>query len=149
MKRFSALLSSALLISVLVSTTAMAQNVLETPLYTIHYNAFNSTAIDADAAKKNGLIRSKFTAMLNIAVFKKQLDGSTIATRSLNRGQVENLLGQQQSLNFVTIEEGSALYYIASFRFADQELMNFSVTLQPDPNKAPIELTLSQKFYID
>jgi hypothetical protein len=138
-----------LFISALLITPAMAENVLETDQYTIHYNAFNSTVIDADAAKKNGLIRSKYSAMINLAVLKKQADGSTIAVRSFNKGSVENLLRQQQSLSFVTIDEGKAIYYIASFRFADQEQMNFAITLQPDPNKAPIKLTLSQKFYVD
>ncbi|EPJ45214.1 MAG: hypothetical protein OFPII_29350 [Osedax symbiont Rs1] len=135
-----------------ISQSASAENVLETPDYIIHYNAFNSTAIDATAAKQNNLIRSKYTGMLNIAVFKKQADDSTVPVKSINRGTVENLLRQQQSLTFKTIVEGSAknraIYYIASFRFADEEQMNFAIELQPDPNQAPIKLTLTQVFYV-
>ncbi|MFT5708978.1 MAG: hypothetical protein ACI9ES_003285, partial [Oceanospirillaceae bacterium] len=131
----------------LLTTNLMAEQVIETEQYLIHYNAFNSTAIDADAATKNQLVRSKFNAMLNIAVLKKNADGTTTPVRSINTGTVENLLGQQQSLKFATIAEGKAIYYIASFRFANEEQMNFNVQVQPNPNQAAIKLALSQKFY--
>ncbi|EPJ51764.1 MAG: hypothetical protein OFPI_16540 [Osedax symbiont Rs2] len=131
------------------STATMAQQIVETPDYIIYYNAFNSTVIDADAAKKNKLVRSKYTAMLNISVFAKHADGSSSAVKSFNSGSVENLLGQQQQLEFVTIEEGKAVYYIASFRFANKELMNFKVAVQPDPNKQAISVNISQKFYVE
>lgn len=140
-------LLSALLFT-LFAHSATADQVIETDSYLVYYNAFNSTAIDADAAKKNNLIRSKYTAMLNIAVHKKNSEGTTKAVKSFNSGTVENLLRQQQQLEFVTIEEGAAIYYIASFRFADEELMNIKVKVQPDPNLSPIVLELSQKFYV-
>lgn len=133
----------------LVSSSAIAEQVLENEQYLVHYNAFNSTVIDADAAKKNKLIRSKYSAMINIAVLKKNADGTTSAVKSFNSGTVENLLRQQQQLDFQTINEGGAIYYIASFVFADQEVMNFSVQIQPDPNQSPMTLKLSQKFYVD
>ncbi|MEH6442474.1 MAG: DUF4426 domain-containing protein [Oceanospirillaceae bacterium] len=133
----------------LLSTSLMAEQVIETEQYLIHYNAFNSTVIDADAAKKNKLVRSKFNAMLNIAVLKKNADGTTTAVRSINTGTVQNLLGQQQSLKFATIAEGKSIYYIASFRFANEEQMNFNVQVQPNPNQAAIEIELSQKFFVD
>ena len=139
----------SLLIFALVSSNAIAEQVLENDQYLIHYNAFNSTVIDTEAAKKNNLIRSKYSAMINIAVLKKNTDGTTSAIKSFNSGTVENLLRQQQQLTFQTIDEGKAIYYIASFSFADQEVMNFTVQVQPDPNQSPITLTLSQKFYVD
>ncbi|NRA21254.1 MAG: DUF4426 domain-containing protein [Oceanospirillaceae bacterium] len=137
------------LILALLCNSATAEQVLETERYLVHYNAFNSTVIDADAATANNLIRSKYSAMINIAVFIKNPDGSTSAVKSFNSGTVQNLLRQQQPLTFATINEGKAIYYIASFRFADQELMNFSIKVQPDPNQPPITLELSQKFYVD
>ncbi len=139
----------SLLFLTIFSLQTAAQNVLETDTYSIHYNAFNSTFIDSNAAQQNKLIRSKYTAMLNIAVHQKQADKSPKAVTSILTGSVENLVGQQQTLKFVKIKEGDAIYYIASFKFVDQEQMNFTVDVQPDPNKAPIKLTLSQKFYVD
>jgi len=139
------LLSTLLLL--LFAHSAIAEQVIETDHYKVYYNAFNSNAIDADAAKANSLIRSKYTAMLNIAVHKKNADGTSSAVKSFNSGTVENLLRQQQQLEFATIDEGKAIYYIASFRFADEEQMNFNVKIQPDPNLAPIVLEHSQKFY--
>ncbi|MEM5529223.1 DUF4426 domain-containing protein [Gammaproteobacteria bacterium AS21] len=133
----------------LLASYTNAEQVIETDQYLIHYNAFNSTAIDADAAQKNQLIRSKVSAMINIAVLKKDDEGNRSAQRSINTGTVENLVGQQQVLNFVTIDEGKALYYIASFRFADEQQMKFNISVQPDPNAEPIKLTFSQKFYVD
>ncbi len=144
---FNLLLLSAFSLS--FSLNANAQNILENDQYVVHYNAFNSTFIDPIAAKQNKLVRSKYTAMLNIAVHKKLGDKTTKAISSILTGSVENLVGQQQTLTFVKIKEGDAIYYIASFKFVDQEQMNFSVDVQPDPNKAPIKLTLSQKFYVD
>ena len=132
---------------VLCSAFSHGEQTLETAEYIVHYNAFNSTAIDSQAAKKNQLVRSRYSAMINIAVFKKGLAGGTQAVSSFNSGTVKNLLGQQQSLTFTTISEGKAIYYIASFRFADEDQMDFNVLVQPDPNKEPMSIKLSQKFY--
>lgn len=141
---------ASLLILSFFSHFASAEQVIENERYIAYYNAFNSTAIDANAAKLNNLVRSKYSAMLNIAVFKKSPNSAThTAVKSINSGSVENLVGQQQSLKFVPIKEGSAIYYIASFNFADQEQMNFTVNIQPDPNQLPMPLTFSQKFYVD
>lgn len=134
---------------VLFSSAGFAEQSATFGDYTIHYNAFNSTAIDATAAKKFGLVRSKYNGMLNVAVIQRLADGSERAVKSFNSGTVSNLLGQQQSLQFVPIEEGSAIYYIASFRFGDEEQLNFSINVQPDPNKSAHVISLSQKFYAD
>ncbi|MGB1238147.1 MAG: DUF4426 domain-containing protein [Pseudomonadales bacterium] len=137
------------LVALLFSSVSAAEQSVTFGKYTVHYNAFNSTAIDAAAASKFNLVRSKFSGMLNVAVIERTADGTERAVRSFNSGTVNNLIGQQQSLNFVPIEEGSAIYYIASFRFGEEEQLNFNIQVQPDPNKPAHSISLSQKFYAD
>lgn len=139
----------AILVCSLFSLTAIAEQSIQYKDYTIHYNAFNSTVIDANAAKKYQLTRSKFIGMVNIAVIKNNSDGTQSAVKSFNQGTVANLIQQQQALKFTTISEGKAIYYIASFKFADKEHMNFEIAVQPDPNQPAKVITFNQQFYVD
>lgn len=138
-----------LVASLWLAASAWAEQSQQFGDYTIHYNAFNSTAIDAKAAAQFGLSRSRYTAMVNVAVLKRQADGSQKAVKAIISGSAANLMQQRQSLAFTPIEEGQAIYYIASFTFLDQQMMNLELQVQPDPNQSPATIKLSQPFYVD
>ncbi len=138
----------ALLLSLLIQP-ALAEQSVETDNYVIHYNAFNSTIVAPEVAQRHGLTRSRFTAMLNVAVFEKQTDGSEKAVPAVLTGKVANLMQQTQQLQFKPIKEGTALYYIGSFTFGNEEIMHLTLDVQPDPNKSAKTIRFTQKFYTD
>lgn len=138
----------ALLLLVL-SPLALAEQFVETDKYIIHYNAFNSTLVAPDVANLHQLPRSRFTAMLNVAVLEKQADGTTKAVPAALSAKVANLMQQTQQLTFTTIKEGDALYYIGTFNFGNEEVMHLFIDVTPEGSKMPVKIRFDQKFYKD
>ena len=143
------LLTALLLISSLSFSAAQAEQSLTENGFEIHYNAFNSGFLTPEVAQANNLTRSKVMALLNISVLKIDSDGAKTPTTAIISGEAKNLLQQVKTLEFRKIDEGDAIYYLSSFRFSDEEQLNFEVQVQPDPNQSPITLRFSQTFYED
>lgn len=138
-----------LFLLLLVSPAALAEQSIETERYIIHYNAFNSSIVAPEVAQRHSLQRSRYTAMLNIAVFEKLKDGSEKAVNAILSGRVANLMQQSQQLSFTPIKEDKALYYIGSFTFVNEEIMHITIDVQPDPNQAATKIRFDQKFYTE
>lgn len=133
----------------LTTQVALAEQSIETERYVIHYNAFNSSIVAPEVAKTHNLQRSRYTAMLNVAVFEKQEDGTQKAVPAILSAQVANLMQQSQDVTFTLIKEDKALYYIGSFRFGNEEVMHLVINVQPDPNQAATTIRFDQKFYTE
>ena len=138
-----------LMVSLFAATTALAEQKVVQNGYEIHYNAFNSDFISPEVAQANGLLRSKVRALVNVAVFELQADGSKRAVRARIDGTAANMLQQQQVLEFAPIQEQNALYYIGGFRFTNDERITIKLSIQPNPDRAPIEIDFAQKFYTE
>jgi len=150
MRLFTASIGRALaLTAALFSSAAMAEQMISDGRYEIHYNAFNSSFITPEVAQLNGLVRSKYRALVNVSVLEMQEDGSKKATSAIVSGQASNLLNQVQKLEFKPIDEGQALYYIGSFRFTEDEQLKIRLSVQPDPNKPAYSIEFDQRFYVD
>ncbi len=118
---------------------------------TIHFSVFNSSFIKPDIAKIYGLVRSKERALVNIAVTQNNPD-PTIAKptiKAIVTGYFTNLMSQKTQLKFQEIHEQSATYYLAGFRFTNEEIVHFTIQVQPDPNKPARKVKFSRKMYID
>ncbi len=142
------MLAAVALAALLSATTAIAEQQQTFDNHEIHYNAFNSTSIPPEVAQSYELTRSRQAAVMNIAVLDTSKEGKP-AVKAIVKGEFKNLIGQVQTLTFKLVEEGDAIYYIASFRFTDQDVFNFTLDVQPDPNKPAYQITFSQKFYAD
>ncbi len=116
--------------------------------YEVHYNAFNSGFVPPEVASAYDLKRSKYRALMNVAVLK-QAGSDKSSVQAVVSGSMKNLIGQTQKLRFTEIREGEAIYYIASFRFTDDEVLSFDISVQPDPNSAAYSLSFKQHFYAD
>jgi hypothetical protein len=143
-KFFTTLLFSFTLINSVQAEQSLTQNG-----YEVHYNAFNSGFLTPEVAQANGLTRSKVMALLNVSVLKIADDGTKRPVNALVSGEAKNLIGQIKTISFKKIDEGDAIYYLGSFRFSDEEMLNFDLDVQPDPNQSPISVRFSQTFYED
>lgn len=143
-KFFTTLLFSFTLINSVQAEQSLTQNG-----YEVHYNAFNSGFLTPEVAQANGLTRSKVMALLNVSVLKIADDGTKRSVNALVSGEAKNLIGQIKTISFKKIDEGDAIYYLGSFRFSDEEMLNFDLDVQPDPNQSPISVRFSQTFYED
>lgn len=143
------ILSLCLLIFTLISTNVIAEQKIEDDNYIVHYSAINTTMLTPEVAKASGITRSRKRGMLNIAVQKKQKSGKTEGVLSQLNGNVRNLIGQQRTLDFNVITEGSAIYYLAEFFIDNGERLSFEINVQPTPQYRGLKVSFDQTFFID
>ncbi len=110
--------------------------------WTVHYIAFPSTFIQPQIASNYGLERSNYKGIVNIAVMKDD-----VAQKVSLSGSARNLLGNSQELEFKEIVEGTAVYYLAQFKYRNEEIYRFEVTIRQG-NQAQT-LSFKQQFYVD
>lgn len=140
---------SALLLMLLIASPASAQSNDKTVKnfgdYLVHYSVLNSTFIQPDIAKRYGLKRGTDIGLVNIAVHKK--DGnSSHAVKANITGKTANLIQQQEQLKFQIVEEGSSIYYLASFHFNTQEVLHFTLEIEPE-KASPMTLKFTRSLY--
>ena len=142
-------LFKTLFISVLalISINSYADNSKEFGDYVIHYNAFRSDTISPEVAKQYGLARANNRVLINIAVLKKVLNTTGTPTPSKVTGHASNLTGQLKKLDFKTIKEGTAIYYIAETKISDGEFLKFDIKVIPDGEKRPARLRFDKRFF--
>ena len=116
------------------------------PPYEVYYSVFNSTFVTPDVAKAYQLTRGKDIAMVNVSVRKNTDSGKNIEKRAVVSGTKSDLI-HVISLDFIEIEEKDAIYYLASFKFNHKEALNFNIEVQPDRNKAPINIKFRKALY--
>ncbi len=146
--RPSVLIALLLALVSVVASYAQAEQFKPFDQYEVHYNAFNSSFVTPEVASAYDLQRSKYRALMNIAVLKKE-GGKKPSVNAVVSGSFTNLIGQNQALSFTEIREGESIYYIASFRFTDDEVLNFDIKVQPDPNNPAYTVNFKQHFYVD
>ncbi|MDD1791922.1 DUF4426 domain-containing protein [Enterovibrio makurazakiensis] len=111
----------------------------------VHYSALNATFIPPAVAKSYGIKRSSANALINIAILDKNQAGKPALTANIT-GKARNLLGTTKPLTFREVREGKAIYYLAEFRFANEEKLIFDIEVQAQGNRSG-KLSFQQQFY--
>ena len=115
--------------------------------YKIFFSAFNSSFIPSDIASSYKIVRGKDRGLVNISVMKDMAVGIPVKIN----GEVSNILQQSQTLKFVPVQEGKALYYLAPFEFDNEDYLTFSINVEHD-NKIEIPtytFKFQKKMYVD
>lgn len=94
--------------------------------YRVFYSVFNSEFIKPEIAQNYQLVRGKDRAFVNVSVVKKS--GSKALPAKIS-GTASNLMQQSRPLNFQQVRDGDAVYYLAPFRFDDEEVLTFDVNV--------------------
>ena len=116
--------------------------------YVVYYSAFNSSLLTPEVARQYKISRAGNRGLVNIAIRKGEGKSSKAAAAKVS-GSVKNLLSQTNNLDFRKIEETDAIYYIASFRFDNQDMLKFSIHVETDTGKHSHSFDFKNKFYID
>lgn len=128
----------------LVSATASAEQKKELGQWEVHYIVFPTTFLTPEIAKANGLIRSKYNALVNISVLDKT---TKVAQRIDISGTARNLIGTTKPLNFKRVIDGEAIYYLAPLSFRHMENYTFSVDIRR--GNTTENLTFKQEMFVD
>ncbi|WP_232365173.1 DUF4426 domain-containing protein [Salinimonas marina] len=110
----------------------------------VHYIVVNTAFLTPDVAKAYDIVRSKYSALVNVSVLNKQ---SQQPQRVDVTGTATNLLGSAQQLKFRRVEDGDAIYYLAILSFDNLETFRFNIRLQQ--GDARQTLKFQQKLYTD
>ena len=147
----SKILFSLLLTSLVVMLTipVQAEQFESYGDYQIHYIAFSSEIISPEIAQQYELERARNRAVLNISVLKVDASGATKAVSAAVRGSFTNLAQQKQTLDFHRVVEGDAIYYLASLRYTNREILQFDIEFQPDVAQPVRKLSFSQQLYFE
>lgn len=142
-------LISSLLLSTLLAASASAgveETTRETDTHIIHFNVFNSSFLTPEIAKQYGLKRSKYHSMLNLAVHEK---GATQdkPIPVLLQGTITNIVQQQRALEFIEIQEGSAIYYLSDFRVTDDDLLTFDIKIRTNADSPGYDLQFKRRVF--
>lgn len=138
-----------LILLTMTALSARAEQMIADGRYEIHYNAFNSGFLTPEVAQAYNITRSQYRALVNVSVLRIQEDGRKVPARAQVSGEVANLVDQARQLQFRQIDEGDAIYYLASFRFTNDEQLSLSLQVQPDPDAEPYRIQFQQTFYTD
>jgi hypothetical protein len=137
------------ILGLLVSLPSMAQQAEDFGDYLIHYNTMNTSMLSPEVASAYGIQRSGTRALLNIAVLKKQADELNTPVTARVSATATNLAGQRRDLDMQEIRDQDAIYYIGTFRFHNEEHLNFRVTVQPEGQGRSHEFSFRHQFYSD
>lgn len=130
-----------------VSFSAQAENSTDFGDYVVHYNAFTSDTLSPQIAKAYDITRSKNRGVINIAVLKKVLGTTGQPVIAKLTASAVNLTGQLKTFETREIREDGAIYYIGEFRVTNQEMLDFTVTLQPKGHDKGLTIRFRQQFF--
>ena len=142
-------LISLLLLSTLLATSAKAgveETTRETDTHIIHFNVFDSSFLTPEIAQQYDLKRSNYHSMLNLAVHEKgSSEDKPIPV--LLQGTVTNIVQQQRALEFIEIQEGSAIYYLSDFRVTDNDLLTFDIKIRTNADSPGYDLKFKRRVF--
>ena len=144
------LFKALVLMNVLISFPAIAQQAQNFGDYTVHYNALNSSLLTPQVAKAYGIRRSNSRALVNISVLKKAGDQSPAAVKAKVTTSSRNLTGQTRKVEMREIDDGDgAVYYIGELSVRNMETFDFTVTVTPQGQDRPFTVKFRQQFYTE
>ena len=131
-----------LIAGLLLAPSAQAEQFRRLGAWDVHYVVIRTSFLKPDIAARNNIVRGPDRALLNISVLGQ--DGQPVAAEL--SGTVRNLLEQVTPLEFQTVREGEAIYYLAQIRHTDRETLRFAIDIVP-PDGITQQLRFQQQLY--
>lgn len=117
--------------------------------YEIYYSVAPTAFISEATAAAYQITRAKDQAMVNVSVRKQaEADDGDVPHAATVKGTYSDLM-QSKPLNFREVKEQGAIYYIATFRHGDKELLRFDLSVQVDPQLPAQKISFTRKLFVD
>lgn len=140
--------SITVLLACLLSLPAHAQLSERFGPYELHYSVVNTTFLAPKVAAAYGLVRGKDRAILNLAV-REHGDATARPSSMELKARTWDLIQNTIELEFQEVREGPAIYYIAEFRFFDEEWRHFEVFFRPEGATQTYSFKFRHQMYED
>lgn len=103
----------------------------------VHYAVLASTFLDPGIAERYDIVRARDRGLVTVSALSEEGNPRAASVE----GELTNLLGQRSALEFREIVDGPAVYYIASFRYTDGEMLRFAITVEtPDAGGGTVRI---------
>ena len=144
------LMKTLVMLTLMASLPASAQQAQKFGDYTVHYSAMNTSLLTPEIAKAYGIRRSDSRGMVNISVLKGDTEEAATAVKAMVTATGRNLTGQTRTLDMREIDDGDgAVYYIGELSVRNMETFDFTVEVTPNGNKKPHIVKFRQQFYTE
>ncbi len=117
--------------------------------HVIYFNAITTDFLEPEIAKANNITRSKSRALVNIAIQKKNSDGSKTPVSAKLNATVTNLTGQLKNVDWRKVSEGNAIYYLGLVNIANGETLRFDLEPVPEGQDESIAVRFQHRFFND
>ncbi|MBE9539178.1 MAG: DUF4426 domain-containing protein [Proteobacteria bacterium] len=141
------LLAGLIIVCLALSLPAQAQQSEMFGPFELHYSVVNTTFLDPKVAATYGITRGKKRGILNLSVREHVAEGTEPRAMML-KGKTWDLI-QNQPLEFQKVKEGPAIYYIAEFKFINEEWRFFEVYFRPEGADKTYTFKLKHQLYIN
>lgn len=135
------------LVILLASACAAAQQSERFGPYELHYSVVNTTFLSPEVAGHYGIVRGDKRGIVNLAVREHLADGDARTVPVQFKGRTWDLM-QSQDLDFQTVREGKAVYYIAPFSFINREWRFFEVHFRPEGAEQTYTFKFKHQLFI-
>jgi hypothetical protein len=118
--------------------------------YTIHYSAVTTDLLSPEVARAHGITRSPERVLLNIAV-RRQIPGQPVDEPAAAQVSAEatNIAEQLRVVEMREVREPQTIYYLGEVTVADEEILQFTVEVQPEGETWTYTLEFEQQFFLD
>ncbi len=137
-----------ILLFLLASLQAMGQQSERFGDLELHYSVVNTTFLAPEVAAAYNLTRAKNRAIINLSL-RRHVGNGTEAVPMKLRGTTADLIQRQQVLEFQEIRESGAIYYIASFKFINEDWHRFDIDFLPEGAGRSSPFSFKQQMYFD
>ncbi|MFT4824092.1 MAG: hypothetical protein ACI9DH_000114 [Halioglobus sp.] len=115
--------------------------------YELHYSVVNTTFIEPEVAANYGIVRGEKRGIINLAVLDTETE-KNVPVSMLLKGRTWDLI-QNQFLEFREVREGKAIYYIADFKFINEEWRFFEFDFRPEGATESYTFKFRHQLYIN
>ena len=115
--------------------------------FQLHYNAVRTDVLTAEVARAYGIQRSANRVLLNVALLRKNTDGTTSPVDGTVTATAYNLNGQLKELSMQRITEGASVYYIGEVGISGNEILVFDINVVPPGQTTKYSVQFKREFY--
>lgn len=131
-----------------LSAPAQAEQYRDFGDYRIHYSAFKSDMLEPEIAKAHGLTRSRYRAIVNITVQKKDAKGGFKPAHASVEGSARDIYSKVRRLEMEEVKEGPVVYYLAELPITDEQTLTFDIRVIPKGEKIARTLSFERQFFV-
>ncbi len=140
------LASKVLLLWLMVSLPAGAEQSVRDDGIVIHYSAMTTADLTPDIAKALDVTRSRKRAL--VVIHAQHLDGANRVSKLADvQGRTRNLVSQRRELRFRAVKDGGTDYAIAVVPVANLETLIFDLEVRVEGHTRAVPIQFRQQFY--